>query len=100
MLEVRCDGIFRCVEGSHPSTRWARSTKKLKEGKEKEEKGDGGGGGGGTDKQDELLWLESDSGQHSDILLEQEHRSDQTNLTDTLSKRHVSRRGGLKGRRR
>ena len=52
------------------------------------------------DKQDELLWLESDTSQHSDILLEQEHLSDQTNLTDTLSKRHVSRRGGLKGRRR
>ena len=52
------------------------------------------------EQQDELLWLESDGGQHSDILHEQEHLSDHPNVTDTVGRRHVSRRGGLKGRRR
>ena len=65
-----------------------------------EEKGGGGEGGGMDEQQDELLWLESDGGQHSDILHEQEHLSDHPNVTDTVGRRHVSRRGGLKGRRR
>ena len=73
----------------------------MKEGKTKEEsvKADGGGGGG-MDKHDELMWLESDGGQHSDILYKQENLSDHPNVTDTVGRRHVSRRGGLKGRRR
>ena len=52
------------------------------------------------DEQDEFLWLESEGGQQSDILHEQEHPSDHSNVTDTVGRRHVSRRGGLKGRRR
>ena len=52
------------------------------------------------DEHDELMWLESDGGQHSDILYKQENLSDHPNVTDTVGRRHVSRRGGLKGRRR
>ena len=73
--------------------------------KEEHVKADGGGGGAEMDEDDELVWLEeSDGGEHPDDLVEEEDLgdllSDNLNVTNTLGGSRLSRRGGLKGRRR
>ena len=90
----------RCVEGSHPSTRWARSIEMGKVKEEENAEGDEGGGGEELDEHGELLWLESDRGQGSNVLSKQKGLGDHLNVTDTVGRRHQSRRDGLKGRRR
>ena len=82
---------FRCVEGSHPSTRWARSIKRKKVREEKQKKKAQGGQGKTLPEDDELLWLHSDEGEVSE---------DHLNVTDIVGWGQVSQQGELKGRRR
>ena len=84
---------FRCVEGSHPSTRWARSIKrkKVREEKQKKKKNEKGGQGKTLHEDDELLWLHSDEGEVS---------KDHLNVTEIVGWGQGSQQGELKGRRR
>ena len=84
---------FRCVEGSHPSTRWARSIKrkKVREEKHKKKKNEKGGQGEIMHEDDELLWLHSDEGEVSE---------DHLNVTEIVGWGQGNQQGELKGRRR